>query len=92
MSRNRLSIALLCAPKLSNSPNGSGTLVSGRCRFCLSIAWFGIFSGTLRMPSRSSEKQMSRVGISEIAWNARRIIVVRATSPKVPICGSPLGP
>ena len=92
VSRNRRSIALLCAPKLSCSPNGSGTLVSGRCRFSRSIAWFGTLSGTLRMPSMSSEKQISRVGRSEISWNARRIIVVRATSPNVPMCGSPLGP
>ena len=30
--------------------------------------------------------------MSEIVAKARRIIVVRATSPKVPICGSPDGP
>ena len=35
---------------------------------------------------------MSRVGISEITSKARRIIVVRKTSPKVPICGRPDGP
>jgi hypothetical protein len=53
---------------------------------------FGTLSGTLRMPSRSSEKQKSRVGMSEMTSKARRIIVVRATSPKVPMCGSPEGP
>ncbi len=52
----------------------------------------GTLSGTLRIPSMSSEKQISRVGISEITSKARRIIVVRATSPKVPICGRPEGP
>ena len=92
VSRKRRSIALLWAPKLSCSPNGSGTLVSGRCRFARSISWFGTLSGTLRMPSMSSEKQISRVGMSEIVSKARRIIVVRATSPKVPMCGRPLGP
>ena len=85
-------MALLCAPKLSYSPKGSGTLVSGFCRFAASISRFGTFSGTLRMPSMSSEKQIIRVGTSEISSNARRIIVVRATSPNVPMCGSPLGP
>jgi len=34
----------------------------------------------------------SGVGTSEIVSNARRIIVVRATSPKVPMWGSPDGP
>ena len=38
------------------------------------------------------EKQISLVGISENCSNARRTIVVRATSPKVPICGRPDGP
>ena len=92
VSRNRRSIALLCAPKLSYNPNGSGTEVSGRCRCSISIARSGTFSGTLRIPSTSSEKQISRVGMSEITSNALRIIVVRATSPKVPICGRPDGP
>ena len=92
VSRNRRSIALLWWPKLSYCPNGSGTEVSGSCICWRDMSWFGTFSGTLRMPSTSSEKQISRVGMSEIASNARRIIVVRATSPKVPICGRPLGP
>ncbi|QAR24867.1 ATP-binding cassette domain-containing protein [Paracoccus denitrificans] len=35
------------------------------------------------MPSMSSEKQNSRVGMSEMIWKARRIIVVRATSPSI---------
>jgi hypothetical protein len=30
--------------------------------------------------------------MSEMISNARRIIVVRATSPNVPICGNPDGP
>ncbi len=85
-------MALLWAPKLSYSPNGSGTLVSGLCRCPRRISVCGTLSGTLRMPSRSSEKQIRRVGMSEISSKARRIIVVRATSPKVPMCGSPDGP
>ena len=42
----------------------------------------------------SSEKQMSRVGTvsSVMRRNAVRTMVVRATSPKVPICGRPEGP
>jgi hypothetical protein len=53
----------------------------------------GTLSGTLRMPSMSSEKQISRVGMSFVMHSkARRIMVVRATSPKVPICGRPDGP
>ena len=57
-----------------------------------SISWFGTLSGTLRSPSISSEKQISRVGTPVITSNAWRTIVVRATSPKVPICGRPDGP
>ena len=52
----------------------------------------GTFSGTFRIPSMSSEKQINRVGMSLISSNALRIIVVRATSPKVPMCGRPEGP
>ena len=92
MSRNRLSIALLWCPKLSYCPNGSGTLVRGLCRCSASISRFGTLSGTFRIPSMSSENEMSFVGISEIASKARRTIVVLSTSPKVPICGSPDGP
>ncbi len=40
----------------------------------------------------SSEKHTSRVGMSLSASKARRTIVVRITSPKVPIWGSPDGP
>ena len=42
----------------------------------------------------SSEKQMSRVGIlsSVSRRNAVRTMVVRATSPNVPMCGRPDGP
>ena len=42
----------------------------------------------MRSPSRSSEKQISLVGMSLIASKATLIIVVRATSPNVPMCGS----
>ena len=40
----------------------------------------------------SSEKAISRVGTSVRRWKAWRTMVVRATSPKVPICGRPDGP
>jgi len=40
----------------------------------------------------SSEKAKSRVGTSESSAKARRTMAVRATSPKVPICGRPEGP
>ena len=40
----------------------------------------------------SSEKQMSLVGRLEIRSKAVRTINVRATSPNVPIWGSPDGP
>jgi hypothetical protein len=74
--------------------NGSGTRVSGLPICCSSISRFGTLSGTLRRPSMSSEKAISRVGTSPpvINSNARRTIEVRATSPKVPMCGSPEGP
>ena len=55
---------------------------------------FGTLSGTLRRPSMSSEKAIEagrdRSPVStRKAW---RTIEVRATSPKVPICGRPEGP
>ncbi len=40
----------------------------------------------------SSEKANSRVGMSESREKARRTMLVRATSPKVPMCGRPEGP
>ncbi len=40
----------------------------------------------------SSEKANSLEGMSVMAAKAFRTMVVRATSPKVPICGNPLGP
>ena len=52
----------------------------------------GMLSGTLRSPSMSSEKQKSRVGRSDRRLKAWRTMVVRTTSPKVPICGRPEGP
>ncbi len=82
----------MCAPKLSCVPKGSGTEVRGLPRFAFIISALGRLSGTLRKPSISSEKQISLVGISLIAAKALRTIVVRATSPNVPICGSPEGP
>ena len=40
----------------------------------------------------SSEKQNRRAGTSDSRRNACRTMVVRTTSPNVPICGSPDGP
>ena len=69
-------------------------LVSGLPRWARIISWFGTLPGTLRNPSMSSEKQMSRVGTLSpvISRNAVRTMVVRATSPNVPMCGRPEGP
>ena len=39
-----------------------------------------------------AEKHRSLVGMSHKSAKARLTIVVRATSPKVPICGRPEGP
>ena len=91
-SRKSRSIALLCAAKLSNLSNGSGIRLSGLPRCSVSMAWLGTLSGTLRKPSISSENSISRVGASDIAWNAWRTIVVRSTSLNVPMCGRPDGP
>src|SRR4030095_4328672 len=92
-SRKERRRALLAAPKLGCSLlNGSGTEVSGLPRLAASISLLGTLSGTLRSPSMSSEKQNSRVGISLRRLKAWRTMVVRTTSPKVPICGRPAGP
>ena len=92
-SRKARSRALFAAPKLGCSLlNGSGTAVSGLPRWAASISLFGTLSGTLRRPSMSSEKQNSRAGTSDRRRKAWRTIVVRTTSPKVPICGRPDGP
>jgi hypothetical protein len=56
------------------------------------MSWCGTPGGTLRMPSMSSEKAIRRVGQSTISVSAWRTIKVRATSWKVPRCGSPDGP
>ena len=40
----------------------------------------------------SSEKHTKRVGMSLSVSKAWRTMEVRATSPKVPICGRPEGP
>ena len=55
---------------------------------------FGTLSGTFRRPSMSSEKAIRWVAtLSPVSTRkAWRTIEVRATSPKVPICGSPEGP
>src|SRR5262249_31154049 len=55
---------------------------------------FGTFSGTLRSPSMSSENAIRRVLIlsSVSTRKAWRTMVVRATSPKGPMCGRPEGP
>ncbi len=51
-------------------------------------------SGIFRMPSMSSEKTSIRVlHLAAVSTSkALRTIEVRATSPKVPICGRPEGP
>ena len=94
MSRKARSRALLCSPNDGCVPNGSGTLVSGLPRCCASISLFGTLSGTLRSPSMSSENAISRVLIlsSVSTRKAWRTMVVRATSPNVPMCGRPEGP
>ncbi len=56
------------------------------------MAPFGTLSGTLRSPSMSSLNASSRDGLPVSAVNACRTQLVRATSPKVPICGRPEGP
>ena len=58
------------------------------------MSLFGTLSGTLRKPSMSSENANSRVlTLSSVSTRkAWRTMVVRATSPKVPICGRPDGP
>jgi hypothetical protein len=67
--------------------------LSGLPRLALSRPGFGTLSGTLRSPSMSSLNAISRVGAPPVsASNARRTKVVRSTSWKVPMCGSPLGP
>ena len=53
---------------------------------------FGMFRGTLRRPSMSSENAISFVGRSLSCRNARRMKVVRATSANVPMWGKPEGP
>ena len=84
--------ALLCSPKLGCVPKGSRTRVSGRFRSSTSISRLGTLVGALRSPSMSSEKANRRVGMSDNWWKAWRTIDVRATSPKVPMCGRPDGP
>ncbi len=93
-SRNARRRALLWCAKLSCVPKGSGTSVSGRPMKGAIVSWFGRVGGILRIPSISSENAMRRVGMapSVSASNARRTMVVRATSPKVPMWGSPEGP
>ena len=73
---------------------GIGNLRKRLAEMLATISWLGTLPGTLRKPSMSSEKQTSRVGIlsSVSTRKAWRTKVVRATSPKVPICGRPDGP
>ena len=94
-SRNARSRALLAAPNEGYSlENGSGTRLSGSPRWAASMSRLGTLSGTLRSASMSSENAISRVLIlsSVSTRKAWRTMVVRATSPKVPIWGSPEGP
>ena len=64
-----------------------GNLRERLAEMSATISLLGMLPGTLRKPSMSSEKQISRVGI--LSWvtarKAWRTMVVRATSPKVPI-------
>src|ERR1700712_1255424 len=53
---------------------------------------FGMLSGTFRKPSMSSLNASSFDGRPVSSVNACLTQVVRATSPNVPICGSPDGP
>src|SRR5271167_3464958 len=54
---------------------------------------FGTFSGTLRSPSRSSMKTISRDGRDgSIRWKALRTNDGRRISAIVPRCGNPDGP
>jgi hypothetical protein len=71
---------------------GVGMAVSGRPRKPASISRFGTLSGTFRSPSMSSLKATRREGRPVSRSKARRTQVVRATSPKVPMCGRPEGP
>ena len=84
----------MCAPKLSCSPKGSRTLVTGLSRSSSSMALLGTLSGIFLKPSMSSEKTISWVGIasSVSARKALRTMVGRAASPKVPMCGRPDAP
>ena len=91
-SRKPCNIALLWFPKLSWVPNGSGICVNGLFKCSIKLSGLGILSGTLRRPSMSSEKATNLLGISQIRVSAFRTIVVRNTSPNVPICGNPDGP
>src|SRR5204862_7162562 len=61
-------------------------------RLASSSCGLGMLPGTLRRPSMSSEKAMRRVLTSLICSKAWRTQVVRAPSPKVPMCGRPEGP
>jgi hypothetical protein len=61
-------------------------------RCCRSTSPFGTLSGTFRSPSMSSLKASSLLGSPVRRVNAFRTQLVRATSPKVPICGRPDGP
>ena len=90
--KNSLSISLLCSPKLLYFLNGSGIEVKGLPKFSFKTLSFGIFSGTFLNPSISSEKVINSCSIFWIWFSALIIIEVLATSPKVPICGKPLGP
>ena len=90
--KKSFNISLLCSPKLLNFWKGSGTCVKGLWRFCCNKSWLGTLSGTFLKPSMSSENVIISVGKS-VSWlSALTIIEVRATSPKVPIWGNPLGP
>ena len=74
------------------SRTGRAPCDSGWSRCSCIMSWCGTSGGTLRIPSMSSEKAISRLGQSTISASAWRTIIVRATSWKVPRCGRPDGP
>ena len=75
-------------------PNGSGTCGQRLAEMRRDQLLFGTLSGTLRRPSMSSEKRDQPRRDRVAGQHAEGVAHhgVRATSPKVPICGRPEGP
>ena len=92
-ARNPPSCPIMWSAKLAQHPNGSGIFETGMPRYCSTSSRLGTFSGTLRSPSRSSMKTISRdVRDGSIRWNALRTNDGRRISAIVPRCGKPDGP